>query len=101
VTVKEARLASASTFDRITLLSPAVLSEHFESTSIAAPETWGVAMDVPLKYPYALPRRVERMFVPGAPKCTWVELQFENPAKASVLVVAATLMMLGAVKAAG
>ena len=38
----------ATLFIRL-LLSPAVSSAHFDSTSAAAPDTCGVAIDVPLK----------------------------------------------------
>ena len=47
--VLDARLATGSTFASRVFLSPIVSSVHLESSSMAAPETWGVAIDVPLR----------------------------------------------------
>ncbi len=50
VTVTPERDGMASTLLRRSVFRLAVLSAHLDSTSRAAPETCGVAMDVPLRY---------------------------------------------------
>src|SRR5262245_9240301 len=74
----------------------AVLNEHLESTSAAAPETCGVAIDVPLKMEKPPLRTVERMAVPGAPRSTIVAPKLEKEDFASRLSVAATDNTFGA-----
>src|SRR5262245_2014789 len=74
----------------------AVLNEHLESTSAAAPETCGVAIDVPLKMEKPPLGTVERMAVPGAPRSTVVAPKLEKEDFASRLSVAATDNTFGA-----
>src|SRR5688500_18579939 len=50
--------------------SASVSMSHADSTSAAAPETCGVAIDVPLRKLYVPPVIVERMSTPGAARCT-------------------------------
>src|SRR5688500_1377205 len=64
VTVKPASDGSASTVPSSVAFSPAVSIGHRDSTKAAAPDTWGVAMEVPLADWYALPVIVDRMFSP-------------------------------------
>lgn len=65
------------------------------NSSAAAPETCGVAIDVPDFRPYEVPRTVERMEDPGAPRSTEVSPQFEKLERVSELVVEATEMRFG------
>src|SRR5438309_778695 len=44
-----AREATASTVLSNVVLSCAVVKEHLDNTNAAAPDTWGVAIDVPMK----------------------------------------------------
>ena len=74
----------------------AVLSAHLDSTSTAAPETCGVAIEVPLRKAKLPPMVVERTSTPGAPRCTLEGPTFEKNASESVLSVAATATTLGA-----
>ena len=69
VMVFPCRLGTTSTLLRMAFLSADVDSEgHAESISSAVPATCGVAIDVPDLYPYAVPRSVELMELPGAPR---------------------------------
>ena len=52
VIVRSARAAVGSTDINSATLNWAVEREHADSSSAAAPDTWGVAIDVPLKYSY-------------------------------------------------
>jgi hypothetical protein len=72
LTVMPERLLSGSTFASRVFFSAAVLRVQTDNSNNAAPETCGVAMDVPLKVPYDELGRVEIMFTPGAPRCTVV-----------------------------
>src|SRR5437879_1969594 len=72
VSVMPESAGMGSTLLRRVLLSCAVLRLHLESTSAAAPETCGVAMEVPLRYSYALLSVVDSTSTPGAPK--WTEV---------------------------
>src|SRR5262249_29569842 len=74
----------------------AVLNEHLESTSAAAPETCGVVIEVPLKTAKPALGTVERMLVPGAPRSTVVAPKLEKDDFASRLSVAATDNTFGA-----
>src|SRR5262245_7841974 len=74
----------------------AVLNVHLESTRAAAPETCGVAIEVPLKMEKPPLRTVERMAVPGAPRSTVVAPKLEKEDFASRLSVAATDTTFGA-----
>src|SRR5262245_34010885 len=74
----------------------AVLREHLDSTKAAAPETCGVAIEVPLKMEKPPLRTVERMAVPGAPRSTVVAPKFEKEDFASRLSVDATASTFGA-----
>src|SRR5579864_7806628 len=77
-------------------LRAAVLRAHRESRRDAAPETWGVAIEGPLRYAYSPSSTVERTFTPGAPNCTLAGPKLENEARESLLSVAATATMLAA-----
>src|SRR5258708_1881920 len=101
LTVMPERLLSGSTFVSNVFFSAAVLRVQADNSNNAAPETCGVAMDVPLRFPKVPLGSVEIMFVPGAPRCTVVCPKLENKANPSVLVVAATETMFGAVYDAG
>src|SRR5213080_3002208 len=61
---------SGSTLFRIVARRFAVDSAHRDSSSAAAPDTCGVAIDVPLIVAYPPPAMVERMPTPGAASCT-------------------------------
>jgi len=63
--------------------------------SVAAPVTWGVAMEVPSKTLYVLFGVVERIPTPGAERSTVTKPKFEKEASASLWSVAATDMILG------
>ena len=51
-------------------LRTAVVAGHWASTRAAAPDTCGVAIDVPLKNAYPLFGTVDKTATPGAPRCT-------------------------------
>ena len=70
VVVSDASAATGWTVLSSVLFSSAVSSVQRESTSAAAPETCGVAIDVPLEKLYVLPMVVDRMSTPGAPRST-------------------------------
>ena len=68
VTVTPARLARGSTFASSVDFRAAVVRLQADNTNIAAPETCGVAMEVPLREAYEELGQVERIPTPGAPK---------------------------------
>src|SRR2546423_13617857 len=68
VMVTFAKAGTASTLLRMVVLRFAVLKAQRERISAAAPETWGVAMDVPLRYVYRPKVMVESTLTPGAPR---------------------------------
>src|SRR5438094_3589418 len=70
VIVRPASAGIGSTVFSNRFLTAAVLAVQRESTSAAAPDTWGVAIDVPLKYAYVAPGIVESTCTPGAPRWT-------------------------------
>ena len=59
VTINAVRDASWSTLFRIAFFKSAVLRPHADKMSIAAPDTCGVAIDVPLAVPNPPPGTVE------------------------------------------
>src|ERR1051326_6471532 len=61
-----------STLFKIAAFRSCVFSPHAERMSIAAPDTCGVAIDVPLAPPYPPPGTVEPMLLPGAPRSTLI-----------------------------
>ena len=63
--------------------------------SAAAPDTCGVAIEVPSRTLYPLAGQVERIEAPGAARSTVARPTFENQARASRLSVAATETTLG------
>ena len=70
VDVFVANAATWSTLSSSSALSSAVVAAHIDSTSMAAPDTCGVAIDVPCSVPYALFGIVEWMALPGAARWT-------------------------------
>src|SRR5437867_13087914 len=68
VTVSPASAGIGSTLFNNRFLTAAVLAVQRESTSAAAPDTCGVAIEVPLKYAYDAPGIVESTWTPGAPR---------------------------------
>src|SRR5262245_13909492 len=96
VTVLPASEAIGLTLFMRFALRAAVFRVHLESTSAAAPETCGVAIEVPLKMEKPPLRTVERIAVPGAPRSTIVAPKLEKEDFASRLSVAATDNTFGA-----
>src|SRR5262245_29901811 len=90
VTVLPANELIGSTLFMRFAFSWAVLNVRLDSTNAAAPETCGVAIEVPLKKAKPPLRTVERMLVPGAPRSTVVAPKLEKEDFASRLSVAAT-----------
>src|ERR1700688_118105 len=68
VTVIPVKLVRGSTFARSAFFRADVLKLQADSTSMAAPDTCGVAMDVPLRLPYCELGQVEMILTPGAPR---------------------------------
>src|SRR5262245_632989 len=62
------RACAASTVPVSASFSSGVSSWQTDRTSAAAPDTCGVAIDVPLNDSYVFPMVVERMLSPGAPR---------------------------------
>ena len=72
-----------------------------DRTNPAAPDTIGVAIDVPDCMMYEKSARVEAISVPGAPRCTLVAPKFEEKLSASLLSVEATEIIFAALKLEG
>src|SRR5262249_29245376 len=99
--VLSVKAVSGSTFVMITPFSPAAVRLQRDRSNIAVPDTNGVACEVPLKVPYVPLRRVEKICVPGAPRCTVCLPQLEKNESASRLSVAATEIIPGSLKLLG
>ena len=106
VAVIPANVAAAVTVVRIEVrICRAVSSGFIAAISAAIPATCGLAIDVPLLSiygPFILARRlVLRISTPGAATSTLFRPKFENGARVPSLPVAATLIMLEKLNAAG
>ena len=94
--VFEAKADFASTVRRRSAFSPSALAPGKRLfASAATPDTCGVAIDVPSNQSYSPPGSVEYTFVPGAARSTLLAPTFENEARWSVCVLAATATTFG------
>ncbi len=99
--VIKGRPSGSTPRSRRSLSSATVSPGSLLSSTAAAPATWGVAIDVPLKNPYPSSGRVLRIFTPGAASSTELTPKFEKKASRSSSSVAATATILSRLYEAG